>query len=205
LPGTLPTPPSMRVRSRRFHEDEQALPRGFSDSRHPAKLTNRSSFRHHLRSSYPYAKVLCDSCRVGSLAFAGPSLLASSEYACEQFQLRSDRWTYSSRRLHHSQASIPGSVALPQLPSTRAFSRKLSFGALFFQGFLSRVHGTPMTQAHDGRTQTAPELPIGRFLQTTRLAPARRCKAFMTCSRLRRLWVIITFEVNHDRQREQNP
>jgi len=205
LPGTLPTPPSMRVRTRRFHEDEQALPKGSSDSRLLARITSCSSSQRRLRSTWPYAKVLCDSCRVGSLAFAGPSLLASSEYACEQFQLRSDRWTYSSRRLHHSQASIPGSVALPQLPSTRAFSRKLSFGALFFQGFLSRVHGTPMNQAHYGRTQNAPELPIGRFLQTTRLAPARRCKAFVPCSRRRRLWVKMMFEVNHDRKREQNP
>jgi hypothetical protein len=60
----LPTPPSMRDRTRRFHEDEQVLPRGFADSRHPAKLTNRSSSRHHLRSSWPYAKVLCDSSQV---------------------------------------------------------------------------------------------------------------------------------------------
>ena len=59
--------------------------------------------------------------------------------------------------------------------------------------------------AHDGRSQNAPELPIGRFLQTTRLAPARRCKAFVPCSRRRRLWVIMMFEVNHDRKREQNP
>ena len=34
----------------------------------PAKLTNHSSSRHHLQSSWPYAKVLCDSCRVGSLS-----------------------------------------------------------------------------------------------------------------------------------------
>ncbi len=53
MPGTLPTPPSMRVRTSRFHEDEQVLPRGFSDSRHPAMLTNQSSSRHHLRSSCP--------------------------------------------------------------------------------------------------------------------------------------------------------
>jgi len=59
---------------RRFHEVEQVLPRGFSDSRHPAKLTNHSSSRHHLRSSWPYAKVLCDSCRVGLLDFEGRSL-----------------------------------------------------------------------------------------------------------------------------------
>ncbi len=53
LPGTLPTPPSMRGRTRRFQENEQVPPRGVSDSRHPAKLTNRSSSRHHLRSSWP--------------------------------------------------------------------------------------------------------------------------------------------------------
>ena len=51
----------------------------------------------------------------------------------------------------------------------------------------------------------AMEERIERFLQTTPLAPARRCKAFVPCSRRRRLWVIMMHEVNHDRKREQNP
>jgi hypothetical protein len=53
----------MRVRTGRFNEDEQAR---------------------------PCAKDLYDSCRAESLVFAGPSLLASSEYACERVEQRSN-------------------------------------------------------------------------------------------------------------------
>jgi hypothetical protein len=72
----------VRARTRRFHEGEQVLPEGFSDSRHPAKLTNRSSSRHHLRSSWTYAKVLCDSSHVGSLDDAGRLIRLALGDAC---------------------------------------------------------------------------------------------------------------------------
>jgi len=72
---------NMRFRTRRFHEDEQVLPRGFSDSRLLARITSCSSSQRRSRSSWPCARGLCDSCRVGSLVFAGRSLLASPEDA----------------------------------------------------------------------------------------------------------------------------
>jgi hypothetical protein len=65
----------IRVRIQRFNEDEQALPIRSSNSTLLAPVTTRSSFQHHLQSSWSYAKGLCGSCHGGSLANAArPSL-----------------------------------------------------------------------------------------------------------------------------------
>ena len=78
----LTTPPDMRVRIRRFNEDEQALPISSLNSRLLVLLAKRSSFLRHLQSSWPCAKGLCGSCHVGSLVFAEHPSLSSAESAC---------------------------------------------------------------------------------------------------------------------------
>ena len=73
----------MRVHTGRFNQDEQVPPITSSDLKLPGQLTTRSSFQGRSQSSWPCAKDPCDSCRAGSLVFAGRSLTAGSEYVCE--------------------------------------------------------------------------------------------------------------------------
>jgi hypothetical protein len=142
----------MRGRTGRFNEDEQVRPKSSLDSKLLARLTKHSSCLRHSSSSWPCAKELYDSFHAGSLVLAGHSLLSSSECACEQFQLRIDRWTCSS--------SYPAIRRLPSLARSPSRSclhlvlvvLKLSFGIMVQQRFLSRpgdwsnVDGTPITQ-----------------------------------------------------------
>jgi hypothetical protein len=138
----------MRGRTGRFNEDEQVRPKSSLDSKLLARTTKHSSYQRHSPSSWPCAKDLNDPCRPGSFVFARTSLQASAEDACEEFQLRSDRWACSS--------GYPTIRGLPSpfrnCPHFVLVSLKLSFGILIFRGFLSRtrdgpnVDGTPITQ-----------------------------------------------------------
>ena len=80
MPGTLPTPPYMRVRIRRFNEAEQVRPRVSLNSIPLGLATRHSSCRLHWLSFWPYATDLCDFSRAGRLGVAGrPTQLAPGD------------------------------------------------------------------------------------------------------------------------------
>ena len=121
-------------------------------------------------SSWPCAKDLYDPCRGGSIVFARTSLQASAEDACEQFQLRSDRWTCSS--CYPTIRRLPSHARSPSrnCPHLVLVLLKLSFGILISQRFLPRkgdwsiVDGTPITQCPKRAYQShVPEGSVVRF------------------------------------------
>lgn len=118
-----PHHPYVRVRKRRFNEDEQVPPKTSLGTQLPVLLTKRSSFQRRSQSSWRCTKVLCDPCRAGTLAVAGRSLPAGSGYACEQVANDSSNSSGGKKGVR----SGSGLFSLCFRPSMRVRTRRFNF------------------------------------------------------------------------------